>query len=146
MGEQFFDDLAKGLDNGTISRGRALKLAGGALLGAAVPSLFPREAEARRRCNARCRCRRKGGTRMPADPASPCRCATPCESTNAIPCHNNEDCRCLPTIEGEGFCGLGSVASTCTSSADCAEFGANWRCIPCEDVPGGHVCAEPCPT
>src|SRR5215213_2688758 len=139
MTEWFFDDLAKGLDNGTISRGRALKLAGGALLGAVVPSLFPREAEAR--ISKRRRCKRKGGTWLDAaDPASPCRCATPCESTNAIGCHNNEDCRCLPTIEGEGFCGLGSVASTCTSSADCAEFGANWRCIPCADVPGGHVC------
>jgi hypothetical protein len=34
MGEQFFDDLARGLDDGTISRRRALKLAGGALVGA----------------------------------------------------------------------------------------------------------------
>src|SRR3712207_9450890 len=71
MGEQLLDDLARGLDDGTLSRGRALKLAGGALLGAVVPSLFAGEAEARRRCNARCRCRRKGGTRVPGDPASP---------------------------------------------------------------------------
>jgi len=41
MQEQFFDDLAKGLDDGTLSRRRALKLAGGALLGAVAPSLFP---------------------------------------------------------------------------------------------------------
>ena len=41
MREQFFDDLAKGLDDGTISRRRALKLAGGALLAAVVPSVFP---------------------------------------------------------------------------------------------------------
>jgi hypothetical protein len=45
MGEQFFDDLARGLDDGTISRKRAFRLAGGALLAALVPTLFPREAE-----------------------------------------------------------------------------------------------------
>lgn len=33
MNEQFFDDLAKGLEAGTIARGRALKLALAALLG-----------------------------------------------------------------------------------------------------------------
>ena len=54
MQEQFFDDLARGLDDGTISRRRALKLAGGALLAAVVPSVFSREAEAlsaRKRCH-----------------------------------------------------------------------------------------------
>ena len=58
MGEQFFDDLARGLDDGTISRRRALRLAGGALLAAVVPSVFSREAEA---LSARKRCHRKRG-------------------------------------------------------------------------------------
>jgi hypothetical protein len=58
MGEQFFDDLAKSLDDDTISRRRALKLAGGALLASMVPPLFPREAEAINR--AKRRCRRRG--------------------------------------------------------------------------------------
>ena len=59
MREQFFDDLAKGLDDGTISRRRALKLAGGALLAAVVPSVFPAEAQA---LSARKRCHRKGAS------------------------------------------------------------------------------------
>src|ERR687884_2337520 len=92
MGEQFFDDLAKGLEDGTVSRGRALKLVGGALVGAVVTSLFPREADARRRCNARCRCRRKGGARVPADPTSPCQCANKCTTKRALHCHNNSEC------------------------------------------------------
>src|SRR5215211_6181587 len=109
---------ARGLDDGTISRGRALKLAGGALLGAVVPfSVFPREAEARRRCNARCRCRRKGGTRVPEDPTSPCRCASTCDSV--IRCHSNENCICAMTTEGEGFCFGGTPVGPCTTSADC---------------------------
>ena len=40
MGEQFFDDLARGLDDGSISRSRALKLTAGAFLGSAYPLVF----------------------------------------------------------------------------------------------------------
>jgi hypothetical protein len=41
VGEKFVDDLARGLDDGTILRRRALKLVGGALLAVVAPSLFP---------------------------------------------------------------------------------------------------------
>ena len=37
--ESSFDELAKGLASGSITRGRALRVAGGALLGAALASL-----------------------------------------------------------------------------------------------------------
>jgi hypothetical protein len=40
-GEASFDELAKGLASGTITRVQALKLAGAAILGAALASLFP---------------------------------------------------------------------------------------------------------
>jgi hypothetical protein len=76
MEEQFFDDLANGLDEGTLSRRRALKLAGGAPLAAAVPSLFPREAEARRRLSPKRRCKRRGIWLAAADASSPCRCSS----------------------------------------------------------------------
>ncbi len=42
MEEQFFDDLARGLDDGTFSRRGALRLAGGAALGAALMAVMPR--------------------------------------------------------------------------------------------------------
>ncbi len=39
--EDSFDDLARGLATGTLSRGQALKLVGAAVLGAALMPLFP---------------------------------------------------------------------------------------------------------
>ena len=46
-----FDELTKGLASGTISRGRALKLTGAAILGSAgLLSLFPGVAGAANRC------------------------------------------------------------------------------------------------
>jgi hypothetical protein len=57
------DGLAAGMADGTVSRGRALKLAGAALLGSAL-SLFSaqREADANHLARQRRRCRRRGGT------------------------------------------------------------------------------------
>ena len=58
MDEHFFDDLAKGLDDGTVSRGRALKLVGAALLSSALMPLVARPAEA----SLKRKCHRKGGS------------------------------------------------------------------------------------
>src|SRR5215208_6661534 len=57
------DGLATGMAEGTISRARAIKLAGAALLGSAL-SLFVAvgEAEAHHLSDERRRCRRRGGT------------------------------------------------------------------------------------
>src|SRR5829696_4761420 len=57
------DGLAADMADGTVSRGRALKLAGAALLGSAL-SLFSaqREADANHLARQRRRCRRRGGT------------------------------------------------------------------------------------
>ena len=49
-GETSFDELAKGLASGTITRGQALKLAGAAILGTTLASLFPRLAFAQSGC------------------------------------------------------------------------------------------------
>ena len=59
IGEQFFDDLAKGLNDGSVSRRRALKLFGAAALSAALMPVMPKQAEALGRRYRR-RCRRKG--------------------------------------------------------------------------------------
>jgi hypothetical protein len=62
MGEQLFDDLARGLNDSAISRRRALKVVGAAALGAVLSVFLPVEdAEAQRRRSFRQRCRRRGG-------------------------------------------------------------------------------------
>ena len=122
MGEQFLDDLAKGLDDGTLSRRRALKLAGGVLLAAVVPTLIPREAEARRR-------RR-----------NPCRGKTPICEPGGIQenCKGNPKCFCGRTVEGGKKCvnilpfeDTCFPTDACNSSADCAadEVCINSSCI-----------------
>ena len=163
MREQLFDDLAKGLDDGTISRRRALKLAGGALLAAVVPSVFPPEAQALSR---RRRCRRKGGLFLPsADPNSPCRCTNKC-TRRALHCHNNSSCLCYKNIDGAGFCGqTATVQDFCSSSLPCPA-GSTCVLVPaaccgsacttsaqcggaCDICTNGKcqrtVCVEPCP-
>ena len=121
MGEQFFDDLAKGLDEGTISRGRALKLAGGALLAVVVPTLFPREAEALNK--AKRRCRRRGGTYLSK---GECHCATHCSHT--ISCNGTSSCSCVEKADGsggfcanstQGFTGTDCVTNPCQSGQTC---------------------------
>ena len=46
MSEQFSDDLARGLDEGSISRGQALKCIGAGAVALAIGPLFPQQAEA----------------------------------------------------------------------------------------------------
>jgi hypothetical protein len=57
--EASFEDLAVGMAEGTITRGRAIKLAGAALVGSALTLVWPAEAEARNRRRRRRRRRRK---------------------------------------------------------------------------------------
>src|SRR5918997_4269651 len=58
-----FDDLARGLDTGAISRGRAMKLTGAALVASAMGLFASRGAEAQEVTieAERQRCRQKGG-------------------------------------------------------------------------------------
>ncbi len=167
MGEQFFDELAKGLDDGTLSRRRALKLAGGALLAAVVPTAFSREAEAANR--AKRRCRRRGGVYVSR---GDCRCAITCPPNyDEFTCHSNPDCSCIKTVTGRGFCahitaqhlagcstsancpageecvvipGCPGSGGTCTTSADCSAAGLGFACVngTCQFT----GCHSPCPT
>jgi hypothetical protein len=133
MGDQFFDDLAKGLDDGTVSRSRALKLTAGALLGSALIPLFSSSpAEARRRRN-------------------PCRGKTPlCEGGSTENCKGTSGCFCARTVEGGKKCVDFTRVSCpttdeCNSSADCAsdEF-----CIDvsgcCPSTGSNNACAPKC--
>ena len=118
MEEQFFDDLARGLDDGTISRRRALSLTAGAALGTALTPLVPKQAEALSRKFRRL-CVMKGG--VPRAKGS-CHCAMACTTSPAIPCHGNNSCVCYETVLGKGFCAdsrLAPPVSGCSRNAKC---------------------------
>lgn len=94
--EYSFDELAKGVASGTVSRGRALRLAGGALLAAVFGwGVAAGEAEAAPRC-----------------PDSGPGCNSQCTGTQ-------EDCACVRTTEGRRLCVHTCCRKTCNSSADC---------------------------
>jgi hypothetical protein len=116
VNEQFLDDLAKGLGNGNVPRRRALKLIGGALLAAMVPTLFPRHADASSR--AKRRCRRMGGLYLSK---GNCHCTSTCGTSVAdFHCHNNTDCFCSQTLEeGKGFCSQLGTFTNCATAVDC---------------------------
>jgi hypothetical protein len=131
MDEHFFDDIAKGLGNGSVSRGRALKLVGGAALGAVLIPLLPNQAEALTRKFRRA-CRSQGG--VPLDKGN-CHCAMTCTTSPSISCHNDNSCTCQETVTSKGFCAHSVSADVygCSTNADC---------------PPGTVCLLPrgCPT
>jgi hypothetical protein len=83
-----FDEVAKGLAAGTISRRRALKLTGSALLGGGLLAMFPGVASAQ--VNAQQQCQ--------GEPAiNNRRCPT-------NRCGGNPDCNCATTVGGEKTC------------------------------------------
>ena len=139
MGEQFFDDLARGLDEGTISRRRALRLVGGAAFGAALMPVMPKQAEALTR-RFRRRCRRKGGS--PLEKGN-CHCAAKCNSDfSRFHCNGSTNCTCLRTLSGKGFCAQGTLfefsgcptQTSCPSGTKCVVF------FGCEG--GGQSCTR----
>ncbi len=155
-----FDELARGLASGTISRGQALKLVGAGILGGALITLWPNEAQA---LSFRRRCRRRGGTvcRTPTGSRVCCprttvcsngRCIRTCNNFDALTtcvttapnqCAQNSNCRCFPTTEGGSFCvDTTSLAFNCN----------NTQCTSTANCPAGSTCikggpaANCCPT
>jgi hypothetical protein len=108
-----FDDLSRELASGTISRRRAIKLTGGALLGTALLTFFSSPAEARRRNP----CRRK---------------RTSCETTMLRDhCRGNPNCYCFRTAAGGKQCvditgEVCPITNECNSASDC---GRNEVCV-----------------
>ena len=92
-----FDDLASELASGTITRRRALKLAGAALLGVAGLGVAAREAEAAPTC----------------PPDSRSGCVVACTNTT-------KQCACIRTTEGTRVC-VHKCCSlrSCNSSSQC---------------------------
>ena len=124
-GGSYFDDLARGLAEGTISRRQALKWIGAGAVAFAIMPVAPKKAEAltRRRC-----LRRDG---IPLDRGD-CDCAFDCGAEfSRFNCQSDPDCYCLETVTGRGFCGFISnkdcrVFHNCRDNSDCA---SGYRCI-----------------
>src|SRR5918994_1522513 len=134
--ESSLDELAKGLATGTLSRGKAIRWMGGALLGAALASV-PGVAWANddcRRLGRECRrdsqccsrnCVRRGDDKVCACPEGQTRCNDRCVNLDRNDNHCGE-CfnRCAEGVECmDGECGGGEPICT----------------PPCPD---GHVCVQ----
>jgi Cys-rich repeat protein len=113
--ERSFDALATGLASGSISRGRALRLMGAALVGGALGSLGIGEAAADRPG-----CKRTGKV---------CTKDKVCCSGNCV----NNTCAACPT--GTVLLSNGTCARTCISSADCSA-----SCTGCAAANSGDYC------
>ncbi len=134
---QLFDELSQGIAGGAISRRRALKLAGAAILGSTgLLSLFPGAAGAQ--------AVERGGCAEdePAISNASCR---------SNPCGGNRNCSCAETVSGNKRCvnfratiacsGTNSCDSNrdCTGDRICIKFGG---C--CPGSRRNNICARPC--
>jgi hypothetical protein len=98
-----FDDLATGLDTGAISRGRAMKLAGAALLASALSVVGAREADAQLAIDiSKRKCRQKGGDYCKKSGCNQC-----CTKGNKKACCGKDGCRCCKRHKkcNQGKCG-----------------------------------------
>jgi len=116
--EYSFDDLARGLATGTISRGRALKLFGAAILGGGVLTLLPGVAQGQDvgveggGCpeNERAINNKRCPTNSCSRGVAGCRCATSvngnkrCVKFNRADCPNRDQCNSNNDCAGNEVC------------------------------------------
>lgn len=127
--EHSFDGLAKGIASGAIPRGRALKLAGAAILGSALGAFSLSE-------NAQARTKKCRATSFVDPRCSGVSCSTGCTGSN---------CSCIQTTENnfvcvEKFCP--SSPTSCTTSTQCS---GGQVCMSSDCCHGsGNVCATLC--
>jgi hypothetical protein len=133
-GASSFDELAVGLSNGSLSRGKALKLMGAALLGGTLASLGIGEAGAANLCrrngkacksNSQCcsgNCDSSSNTCAPACPdgrvaLSNGTCADACTSSDPCPA----GCGCSLDVEQALYCGTvdGASQDPCMHHSQC---------------------------
>jgi hypothetical protein len=164
---RYFDELARGLAENSISRRQAIRWAGYSVAGAALSSLgFAESAEAlTRRQRRRCRrsggivcgetrseeyCCREGTTCAGGDTCTEVNCrrgATQCPFR--FGCQNSDTCLCATTLEGRNTCVQSALVCSdpsfhCTSSQDCP---TGWVCTTsCCGKPTQGVCTPPCGT
>jgi hypothetical protein len=157
--EYSFDTLARTLAEGTLSRERALKLVGAAILGGAL-SIFalPDQAEAkkkkRRGSHRNNRNRNSGpgpapvpGVMLPGGPST-------CPSVNS---RCNPDCSCLSDLFGDAYCvvpipcgtcnggGSGCPSNTMCSGHTSTPGSFSFDCYPVCGTPGCGVVSPPPP-
>jgi hypothetical protein len=132
---QLFDELSRGVADGTISRGRALKLAGTTLLAALFGSVVIDEAEA----VTERRCKRK-----------PAISNERCPSERSI-CRDrqNQTCACARTVEGDTRC-VDITDEECPTTDECdrsRDCPGNQYCIQvgaCCEGSRRNLCVRPC--
>jgi len=146
---RYFDELASGLASGSISRGRALRLMGAALVGGTLASLGIREASADlcksngKACkkNSQCcsgNCVSGACSACAADRVllSNGTCAKPCTGDGDGQC-TGDGCVCAATpITGKVFCATGGSRAGCITDSDCT--------IPGEFCTGNFKCSKAC--
>jgi hypothetical protein len=159
--ERSFDELARGLANGTLSRRRALRMLSGALFGVMLASV-PGVAWAARGGNSACAkfCQENfppGRERVECISAGargegPCfgNCdpgdGGTCETGFFFGCQDSGNCFCMKTTEGTTFCSESISCEgipVCTSSRDCP---SGWMCAATCGCEVGGVCNPPCGT
>ena len=168
--ERFFDELATGLASGSISRGKALRLMGAALVGGTLVSLGIGEAAAdppgcKRNgkvctkdkvcCSGNCEggkcaaaCTSNGGTCGGNGECCSGRCASglcaeACPSGTVLLCNGTCARRC-PDPRDPGTCGSGCEGCATEISTGLQFCGradpAQTRCSTCSDCPTGQFC------
>jgi len=129
--EHSFDELARGLASGEVSRGKVLRLMGAALVGGTLASLSIGEAAA-----APGGCKRDG---------KKCKESSQCCSLNCVDGICQGGCRgtlVTPVGGGDPFC-----ACTVFCVASCADCAAGSTCVTagtCVDTARPVACALPC--
>ena len=144
-----FDDLARGLAEGTISRSRALKLVGTAILGGALGFLaLPDEAEARKRRRRRRRRRARGRGRGGGGGCGPGH--TPCRrpNGNVVCCESNETCSnqgCIRKCDDPGQCTTTDpLPHRCAANDNCRCFETTEGVNFCIDLREYTTCGAQC--
>ena len=135
--EEFsFDELAKGLASGRISRGRALKLVGAAILGGGVLTLLPGVARGQVEAES---------TNCPEDERAINNRRCPTNSCAA----GEPGCRCAETVNGNKRCvkfNREDCPSTdqCDSNEDCDGDEVCIKVGGCCGKPRRNLCARTC--
>src|SRR5919112_1590738 len=161
--ESSFDELASGLARGTLSRGKALRLLGGGLVGSALASLVPGAAWADDDCRGfgrRCRrdrqccsrnCVRRGDDKVCGCPEGKTRCGGRCVSTGCPQGQIFDPASCACVAEcvsnggpcsGDGDCCTGICDTNSSTCAECQSGGGPCRRC-CSFACTNDVCLPP---
>src|SRR5215217_6560436 len=137
--ESFFDELARGLADGTLTRGKALRLMGAALLGGTLASLGM-------------------GGEAAGDPPECKRNGKHCTSNNQC-CSQNcsgVSCQAQTTTTSTSTTSTSTTTPTTSTSTSTTPTSTTTMCLPnggtcsannqcCSGRCAGGMCAEPCP-